>query len=260
MKRIILILFFILFLLWTAISGAEERSIFVADLITLKISANGYTLEELQEKFAAFEIVESKFMGDTFLLTLRTFEPGEYRILLGDKELIIVVHSTLDELERDTIFTIDPNPLGSSYQPFWGYIFIAFIILLLPILILYTRAFISMKRVKTISPYEIFKKRLAEVEINSADFFVDLSFLFKEYLEKSFTCRLRGKTSREIIKELQEIALLEESIEKIREWFLQTDYYKYTGNHPDQASKERGREKLSQIVMDIEKSLQAGEG
>ena len=135
-------------------AGTGERSIFIGDLITLKISADGYSLEELLENIAEFEIVESRQQGDDYFLTLRTFEPGEYRIVLGDKELLIVVSSTLDELERDSIFTVDPDPLESLYNPYWKYIFLALSILFLILLYFFIRSFIKEER-EGLKPHEM---------------------------------------------------------------------------------------------------------
>lgn len=261
--RYLLLFYILLFMISSfcvAASRAEERNIFIGDLITLKISAGGYSLEEILDNFAGFEIVESRQQGDAYFLTLRTFEPGEYRLVLGDKELLIVVSSTLDELERDNIFTVAPHPLESLYQPLWKYIFLALSILLLLILIYFISSFIKRKRARALSPYEFFRKRMAELDVDSADFFVQLSIFFKEYLEESFSRCLRGKTSREIMEEIQETDLPGEITGEIGDWLLQADYYKYTGKLPEREIREKGRERLDQIVLDIEKSLQAGEG
>ena len=254
------ILLFAIFSSRAVAGGTGERSIFIGDLITLKISADGYSLEGLLGEITEFEIVESRQQGDDYLLTLRTFEPGEYRIVLGDKELLIKVSSTLDELERDGIFTLDPQPLDSLYNPYWKYIFLALSILFLTFLYFFIRLFIKEKREKALGSHALFQKRVAELDIDSADYFVELSLSFKEYLEKTFACRLRGKTSREIMEELRGIALLEEKRAEIEDWLLQADRYNYTGKLPDRETREKGRENLDQIVLDIEKSLQAGEG
>src|SRR5690606_6203108 len=131
-------------------------NIYVGDLITLRISSSEYTLENLREKFSEFEIVNIQEEKEAYQLTLRSFEPGEYRVILGNKELLIVVNSTLEDLDRDNIFIADPHPLESSYNPYWQYVFSLLFIIFLLIVVISIWQFIKRKKEKTLSPYEDF--------------------------------------------------------------------------------------------------------
>ena len=83
---------------------AEERNIYVGDLIELKITTREFTEDEMREKFKDFEIVELRSVLEGYLITLRTFEAGEKVVNLADSEIIITVKSTLDEIDRDELF------------------------------------------------------------------------------------------------------------------------------------------------------------
>lgn len=254
------ILLFIVFLLVTGFTRGEERNIYVGDLITLRISSSEYTLENLREKFSEFEIVNIQEEKEAYQLTLRSFEPGEYRVILGNKELLIVVNSTLEDLDRDNIFIADPHPLESSYNPYWQYVFSLLFIIFLLIVVISIWQFIKRKKEKTLSPYEDFRKKILGVDFDSGDFFVELTFLFKEYLENTFNCKLKGKTSEEILREMKKIPILKEKLLEIREWLAQADYYKYTGLYPTREIREKQMKLLKELVAEIEDYIQVSEG
>ena len=82
----------------------DTRSIYVGDVITVEIMTRDFSSEALRERFKDFDIVEIKDVSGGYALSLRTFETGEHTVLLGDKEVVIDVRSTLDEIKRDGIF------------------------------------------------------------------------------------------------------------------------------------------------------------
>lgn len=183
-------------LLFTWTAGGEERNIFVGDLIVIEITAADYTYAELENIFREFEIVHYRELERGYELTLRTFEPGEYNIRLGDKELQIVVSSILEEMDNGGIFHGDAEPLDSYYSKIYIYVILVF----LPIFILLTAysswLFIKGRRRGKKTPFQVFHRKLEAIETGTADFFVELTFIFKEYLEKSFDCLIRGKPLR----------------------------------------------------------------
>jgi len=81
----------LVFILLPFESFAEKRSIFVGDLVEIKITAKQFTEEDLREKFGEFEIVDIKTEKDGYVIPLRSFERGERIVALGDKEIIITV-------------------------------------------------------------------------------------------------------------------------------------------------------------------------
>jgi len=112
MKRKLTLFFFILFLLIPFGHGlAEERNIYVGDLIELKVITHAFSEEEMRERFSEFEIVALESKTDGYLLTLRTFETGEKTVQLGDKEIVIHVNPLW-------IHTIEP--MSSREAPMSG--------------------------------------------------------------------------------------------------------------------------------------------
>ena len=98
---------------------AEERNIYVGDLIELKVTTQAFSQEELREKFSDFEIVSLENKPDGYLLTLRTFETGEKIVHLGDKEIIIHVQSTLDLYDRTGVFEGSTDVQKPGGSPDW---------------------------------------------------------------------------------------------------------------------------------------------
>ena len=104
---------------------AESRNIYVGDIVTLQLTGGEYTAAELESRFRDFEIVGVENTGGGTLLSLRTFVTGEHRVTLGNTEIVIHVHSTLDEIHRDAPFegsagVMEPGPLVR-----WRYVFSA---------------------------------------------------------------------------------------------------------------------------------------
>ena len=113
------ILFHMLILFLPTSVRAEELNIYVGDLIELKINTSAYSLEELREKFDGFEIVALEQTPDGALITLRTFETGEKTVVLGDKQIVIRVQSTLDNYQREDVFEGDLNAQSPGFMPDW---------------------------------------------------------------------------------------------------------------------------------------------
>lgn len=250
----------IVFLLFSGIARGEVRNIYVGDLIILEICTDNYTIGELKNIFSDFEIVSYKELETGCELTLRTFEPGEHSIILGDKELVIMVSSALEDIKRDDIFPGESEPLESSYQVFPVYIFFALIILFIIMMIFLFWNFIKNKRKKQEPPYQSLLGKLESIGTDIDNFFVELTFIFKEYIEKRLEFLIRGKTTEEIIAEIRGIERLEEKIAEIREWLLLADYYKYTGTEASIEIKERQIADLKRLAAEIEELIQEKEG
>lgn len=184
-------------------SFSDNRNIYVGDIITLKITAQGLSDEELREKFHDFEITMLEKINDEYLLSLRTFEPGEYKVLVGDKEIIINVSSTLNDINREDIFE-GGTGINEAYKAFYWriYFYIAGGIFLLSGGFVLLKLIVKRKN-KEPSPYQIFLKRTSVLIVEDDNFLVDLTLCFKEYLEGMLGCQIIGKTSSEIINELK---------------------------------------------------------
>ncbi len=240
MKRKLAVFFFILlFLLCQGHVLAEERELYVGDLIELKITTTAFSEEELREKFSDFEIVALESKPDGYRLTLRTFETGEKTIQMGDSEIIINVHSTLEQYNRDDVFEGSSNVLSPRFSPDWRIVAGLFALLFLA-----SGGFVLIKalqkrKLSRLTPLQKFLKDVMQVSLGDKDAFVQLTFCLKVYLESAFSFRIRGKTSSEIIKEITPVEELQENLPEIRSWLEECDYLKFSGN---EGSREKRQE------------------
>ncbi|MFW5982190.1 MAG: hypothetical protein ACOCQO_03170 [Halanaerobiaceae bacterium] len=235
---------------------AESRDIYPGDLITINISSSSYSLEELEESFDDFEIIESIEKEQGYQLTLRTFEPGEYKVILADKEIELVVKSTLEEIDRDGIFQTNLEPIHSNYSPIWNYFFYLIIGLIVILSFLLIKNLIKNLKKKNESPYQRAIRKLTEININEDSFFVKLSLVLKEYLENTFLIQVRGKSTVEIMTKLSEISVIGVKNTEIREWLNQADYYKFTSNSASDEIKKRQQQELKNILTGLEEIIQ----
>jgi hypothetical protein len=230
----------------------EGRNIYVGDIITLEISASRLSAEELQERFGDFEIVELKEMAGRYALSLRTFEPGEYTVPLGDKEIVITVGSTLLDIGRDDVFEGATRVMAAGFPFHWRvlfYIAAGFFVLCGGYAL--AKAVLK-KRKKPLSPYQMFLQRCSALMVADDNYFVYLTLYFKEYLEALYQCRIIGKTSAEILHELQEIQPLETMLHLIGVWLRECDRLKFTGISVSDEQKQRHYEKLLELVGSID--------
>lgn len=229
-----------------------SRNIYVGDIITLNISAEGFSEEDLRQKFAAFEIVELKTENDGYLLSLRTFEPGKHTILLGDKEIVIEVASTLDDMKREDIFEGDAGVMLPGFSVSRRLLFYA----AAGIFVL-TGSFILGKLLlkrnkKEPEPYQLFLRRSEALSVEDDNYFVDLTYYFKEYIESLHKCRIIGKTSREMTEELKAIPDLNSLLPEIQDWMLHCDNLKFSGVAVSIEEKQECYQELHHLVKKID--------
>jgi len=208
---------------------AEDRNIYVGDIITLRISANEFSIEDITEKFKDFDITEIRDERGEYLVSLRTFETGEYNILLGDKEIIINVQSTLDDIQRDDIFDGDTGVKEPGIIYHWRiplYITAGIFVLSCGLIVI---KFLKAKKTKALNPFQTFLRQSGSLLAEKEYYFVDLTFYFKKYLESLYKFRIIGKTSSEIINELKAIRELGGMLLEIGEWLTECDRIKFTG-------------------------------
>lgn len=233
---------------------AEDRNIYVGDLIELKIQAQDLTLDELKDKFKDFEIVEVLNIPEGYILTLRSFEIGEKTIQIGDKEIKIIVKSTLDEIKRTDIYEGDLKPVEAGFHIKWMYVFIPLVAVFLLTLALNIRAFFKKRKISSLTPYERFSKAISGLSVDQEDFLVNLTLCFKDYLESTYFFRIKGKTSTEIIYEIGRIPRLNEKLAEIKGWLTENDYFKFSGTVAPMAKKLELMERLTELVRKLEES------
>jgi len=242
-----------------AVASAQEapedaRSVYVGDIITLQVTARGYSAEDMPDIFHGFEIVGIKEEAGTFELSLRTFDPGEQRMLLGDTEIVIDVRSTLDEIDREGVFegeerVAPPGPLVN-----WRMLLYATAgALALSGGFAIWRA-LRNGRGKRISSIQLFLRRSGRLSVDDDNYFVDLTFYFKEYLEDLYECRIIGKTSDEIMGKLEGFRPLGDMLSDMREWLAECDRLKFTGVMVSAEEKKEHCGKLVDLALRIDAS------
>ena len=244
-----------LILLWAGMpvsASAESRNIYVGDIITLEISSMEMTGDELRQKFQDFEIVEMKEEPEGYTLSIRTFETGEYTILLGDKEIVINVASTLKDIDRDDVFDGEKEILAGGIPIYWRiilYITLSIFILSGGVVLV---KLLKKRREKPESAYQLFLRRCAGLSESDDNYFVHLTFYFKEYLESIHNIRIIGKTSAEIVSELKVLPSLESRLSDIKTWLEECDLLKFSGATVSSDDKHRHFQGLLSIVENIE--------
>ena len=235
----------------------ESRHIYIGDIITLNIAAGNYFLGDLPERFRDFEIVELKEGPDGYLLSLRALTPGEYSVLVGDKEIVITVASTLDDIKRDEIFAGGEQVMAAGLYFSVEVLFYiaAGIFALLGGYWLWQT--VLKKKAGLPHPYQVFLQRSGALQTEHDDYFVYVTFYFKEYLECLYHCRIRGKTSAEIIAELQEIAPLAALLADIGKWLSECDRLKFTGMQISSGQKQQHYTKLLELAERIDAPMRS---
>lgn len=232
---------------------AEARNIYIGDIINLEINSQKVSEEELRQEFRDFEIIELKKESGGYLLSIRIFESGEHKVIVGDKELVIYVSSTLTDIRRDDIFEAEAKILKHGFYFHWRVLFCvtagAFII---------SAGYILKKTIKRKgkiqeSPYESFLRRSSELFVGDDNYFVDLTLFFKEFIENIGNCRIIGKTTFEIVNELNTIHIVADVLPDIKKWLTECDVYKFSGMLILNDEKQRHYAQLINIVEQIEK-------
>ena len=205
------------------------RNIYIGDIVSLEISSSGTSVEELRALFEEFEILGIEENQDVYVLSVRTFTPGQYTILLADKEIVIEVGSTLDDILRDDIFEGDGGVAGSGPLIPWR-----ILLCVAAGLFAFTGVFLLLKnirkgRAERLSPYQLFLRRCGAISQDDGNYFVDLTFYFKEFVGALYRRRIIGKTTDEIIGELRAIEALDPMLAAIWEWLRECDRLKFTG-------------------------------
>ena len=244
-------------------NDGDVRKLYIGDIITLEIAAPGFSEEEMRQIFHEFEILDlakrNKNEPYHYRLSLRSFDVGERILHIGDKEIIIEVTSTLEDIRREDIYdggaaVVKPGFRGMQLQIM--FCFAAGVFVLSGGFILYKK-----RRNAGIIPeraYQLFLHRAARLSTAGEGFLVELTFYFKEYLEslRNRPKRIIGKTSTEIIMELASSPFSADMLFDIQQWLAECDRLKFTGVEASIEDKNRQYEWLLRIVDAIEANRQ----
>jgi len=220
-------------------------------VITLTVEAR-VTAEELTDKFSDFEIVEIKPVQGGYTLSVRTFFTGEHRIPVGDKDILITVRSALEDIERDGVFEGGVDELSPGFPFHFRELFIIALVGTAASGGVLLAQYLQKRKIKSISPRRLFMMRSAALSEYDSNFFVDLTFYFKEYLGSIYERKIIGKTSVEIIDELKDIEQLESMLPETGEWLTECDRMKFTGVEPSAEQKRGHYSSLVDLVRAID--------
>ena len=239
-------------------AAEESRKIYIGDIFTVEITAERLSSEEIAELFRDFEIVELKQDRGRFLVSVRTFDPGEYLVPIGDKELVVTVASILEDIERDDVFEGSSEVLKPAINWPWRLLFYAAAgVFVVACGVLAAKALLQ-RWARSLSPYELFLKEAGALAVDSRSYFVDLTLLFKRYLEGLYSFRIIGKTSAEILSELSRLNDLDNLLPDIETWLVECDRFKFSGIPVAREQKQAHYQRLLGVVETINKQVLDG--
>lgn len=246
-----LFLCFICLCILTKPSMAENRNIYIGDLITLEIRSQDVSQEEIMEALEEFEVVELETLRDGYKVTLRSFEPGDKTITIGNQDINIIIASTLDDIQREDIYEGDLTPRGGGRVIPWLviYMFVTGIFIISGIVLLISK--IKKRNLRAKSPYERFKIALELVDISQGSALVEMTAILKKYIQEIFHCKIIGKTSNEIMIEVEQIEETSPYRLDIHNWLTRSDTYKFSGIYVKKEQIDEMRLNLIKIGASI---------
>ena len=247
-----------------AVDADGARNIYVGDIISLEITPRDVSAGELTEIFSDFEIVEIKeisggFFGaggpsaqDGYRISIRTFEPGEYVARLDGRDIVINVASALDDFKRDGIFEGAGEDMTESPGFPW-YILSAAAAAVCAASGGYALiGLIRKRRAKQPDPFQLFLARTGALQADDGGYLADLTRHFKDYMEAAYRRRIIGKTSGEIVGELEGIPSAGPVLGDINKWLAECDRFKFTGVTADTGVKKAHYAKLVNIAERVD--------
>lgn len=246
------ILLFILLLTISALFRtdviAEKRNIYIGDIIRLQINSAETTKEDIMNALSQFEVTDIKEIDNGYEVSFRSFDIGDKVIKLGNKEITVSISSTLNDYDREDIFESDMTVRGSTKVINWFMIYMILIVILAISLIILLISYIKSKRNSTnITPFVRFNNRLESLEMSSISVLVDMTAILKSYLEEVHNCTIRGKTSNEIMDDIDKIPNTSSYRAMMSNWLTICDAYKFSGELVNEEQKEGLRVQLRHI-------------
>ncbi len=236
---------------------ASERNIYVGDIIELKISSQKLTEDIIRDKFKDFEIVGLTQESDHFIVKLRTFDIGEKRVVLGDKEIVIVVKSALEEIQSEGPMEGGLEPEAPEPTMPWLYIFIALLAVFVVTGAIFVKGRFVKKSKAQLSPYQRFLSQSGGVSSEESEFLVKQTCFFKEYLEAVYQCKIKGMTSSEIMITASRLPRMQGVRQDLEQWLKECDFFKFSGATASRERKQEMQRKLAGLVGKIDAANRA---
>lgn len=251
-KTILIIALLSMIVLNGFVIKAEERPIYVGDIIELDIDNTYYSLSDIELAFAEFEIIEIEDLDNIYRLKVRSFEVGEHLVTLGDTGLKIVIESLINEDSADIKQGNMEVYKSGLVLPWTGFKYIALGIFILSLIVF---VFISIKNRprKALTNYESFSKSLDALDQSSDDYIYELNVLFKSYLSKQFKCNYYNFTVTELLSSIESKAEVVEAYPLMKTWLHKCESYKYSKDKANQEAKSLLAKELKAMINSIEK-------
>ncbi len=233
---------------------ADTRDIYIGDPITLEIKSQTLTEEELKNALEKFEILDIKSIEEGYRVTLTSFDTGKKSVDVEENEIIITIASMLEEVDRKDIYEVDcTQTLKSSTVKkslkFGLLVICALFFAVSGVLLLIIK--LKEKKQKTKPPYIRFNKSLENLDLNRETALEEMTKLFKVYIEELFNSEIMGKTSKEIMSQIQWNKRRNEYKQSIERWLVKCDYYKFGGIQVDLNQKEQLKKELYELTAFI---------
>lgn len=249
MKKIISLI--ILLVVFSQSAFSTEKSIYIGDLIRLKIS--GDTSEkEIKNSFKDFEIEKIESVNGGYIIEFRSFNVGINKVKIGNKVLKIDVKSSLNKFKnKDIIESSLDNKNIKKPLPITILLYIFVLLLTILIIAYIVYRIIKYKKHKKLSPKEYFelilknKKNKNQLEV--------WTFALKKYSEKRFNINIFDKTQKETKLELIKYDFLKDMKNDILKWLEVSYNYKYQKILCDEDKKENILVQLKEIINKLEK-------
>ena len=263
MKRSQLIIIGVVLCLLAAssISLAETRSIYIGDIIRLKVENTELTAREIKQKFKEekFEIVNLMQKTTGYQLAVRNFEPGAKVVELPNKKIKIDIKSTLKEIDREQIYGSQLGIKSASFSVPYHYLLYGLIAVAVGGVAVVVWKFIRQRQKSNLTPYQQFHRQVEAVEVEAENYLADLTLAAKRYLETEFDCRLAGKTAVEVAEEISNLEVLGQYQTELVDWLEQVAIYKYTQQEASAEEKQQLTEELIELVEELESKQEAAD-
>lgn len=247
--RMILVALLMFLFAWTSLAATNEsRNIYIGDEVTFIVDAMAITKDGLSEALKDFEILNLQEKKNVYEVTVRTFQPGDYSINLGNTELLIKVASTLEDFQRDTIFEGDLKPWKAKADLHWLILYgIAGLTFLVTVVNILLKVFRNRKE-RSLSPYDRFLGTMKGLDFSQQAGLVTMTKAFKTYIESTYDVIICGKTTEEILAELMEISPFHGDLQQIHNWLQHCDALKFRGQMITEVDQEHLRQDMLSIV------------
>lgn len=225
----------------TFIQGEEEtRQLYIGDPLMLQIEGDNLSDEDILSALSEFEIIRHEREGDTFFVTVRTFEPGDYTVQIGNQPLEIQVGSTLEDYPQEDIYRVEAQETTDWTPAYRIALLISGLVFLLSLVIYFIQSYRKKRQKKEVhrTPYEEFYHTLESIEIVNREALGVMTKAFKTYLTQISGQSFEGLSTKESFEKLESMPQLVRYAQDIHRWMTWCDTYKYSRKPLDHEDSE----------------------